>query len=58
MGSSLVVYPAAGLPEIALHSKSKLVIINRDLTPYDEVADLVIRSPIGETLTAVNDLMK
>ena len=58
IGSSLVVHPAAGLPEMALRSGSKLVIINRDPTPYDDLADLVIRTPIGESLSAVQGLMK
>jgi NAD-dependent deacetylase len=58
IGSSLVVYPAAGLPEIALRAGSKLVIINRDPTPYDDQADLVIRVPIGECLGAVDEFLK
>lgn len=53
MGSSLVVYPAAQLPETAKRSGAKLVIINRDPTPMDDVADLVIHASIGETLGGV-----
>lgn len=51
LGSSLSVYPAAGFPEFAVHSGAKLVIINRDPTSLDQVADLVINDAIGETLT-------
>ncbi|MBU2514170.1 Sir2 family NAD-dependent protein deacetylase [bacterium] len=51
IGSSLVVYPAAGFPIMAKQNGAKLVIINRDETPLDEIADLVINSEIGETLS-------
>lgn len=47
IGSSLVVYPVASLPEIASRSGAELVIINRDSTPYDGMADLVIHDEIG-----------
>ncbi len=50
-GTSLTVYPAAGL--IRYFSGSNLVLINRDETPYDSRADLVIRTPVGETLGKV-----
>ncbi|MBF0277595.1 MAG: Sir2 family NAD-dependent protein deacetylase [SAR324 cluster bacterium] len=50
MGSSLVVYPAAGFPEIAKRSKARLVIINRDPTELDRIADLVLHTEIGATL--------
>ena len=53
IGSSLVVEPAASIPRIAKHYGANLVIINRDETPLDPIADLVIRKPIGETLAAV-----
>jgi NAD-dependent deacetylase len=49
-GSSLVVYPAAGFPELAKRNGARLVIINRDPTGLDEVADLVLNRAIGETL--------
>lgn len=52
-GSSLVVYPAAGLPLEAKESGCKLIIINRDPTPLDEAADLVVHDGIGKTITAV-----
>lgn len=50
LGSSLVVYPAASIPVHALRSGAKLLIINRDETPMDPEAHLVIHREIGETL--------
>lgn len=50
IGSSLVVWPAAGFPMLAKECGAKLVIINREPTEQDEMADLVIRHDIGETL--------
>jgi NAD-dependent protein deacetylase/lipoamidase len=53
-GSSLVVYPAAGFPELAKRNGATLVIINREPTGLDRIADLVLNRSIGETLgTAV-----
>ena len=51
-GSSLVVYPAAGFPELAKHNGANLVIINREPTGLDTIADLVLNRSIGETLGA------
>ncbi len=50
LGSSLQVYPAAGLPELARKHGATFVIINRDPTPLDDLADLVIHAPIGPSL--------
>jgi NAD-dependent deacetylase len=50
IGSSLVVYPAAGLPILAKRNGAALVIINRDPTDLDDYADLVIRGEIGAVL--------
>lgn len=50
-GTSLVVYPAAGL--INYYRGNKLVLINRDPTPYDGQADLVIHDSIGKVLGGV-----
>ena len=53
-GSSLVVYPAAGFPELAKRNGASLVIVNREPTGLDPIADLVLNRSIGETLgTAV-----
>jgi NAD-dependent deacetylase len=57
MGSSLVVEPAARLPGQAKRRGAKLVIINRDETPLDDRADLVVNESIGEFLTAVDRCM-
>lgn len=53
IGSSLVVYPAAGFPELAKRNGAALVIINLQETGLDGMADLVLRQPIGETLGEV-----
>ncbi|MBI3700520.1 MAG: NAD-dependent deacetylase [Afipia sp.] len=50
IGSSLVVWPAAGFPLLARNCGAKLVIINNEPTDQDEIADLVINHDIGETL--------
>ena len=50
IGSSLVVWPAAGFPMMAKESGARLVIVNREPTEQDDIADLVIRHDIGETL--------
>jgi NAD-dependent deacetylase len=51
LGSSLVVYPAAGFPIMAKQNGSRLVIINREATDQDEMADLVIHAEIGSTMS-------
>jgi len=53
VGSSLVVYPAAGFPELAKRRGAGLVILNREPTDMDAIADLVLHREIGETLGAV-----
>ncbi len=50
VGSSLVVWPAAGFPLMAKRNGAALVIINREATEFDELADLVVRNDIGESL--------
>jgi len=50
IGSSLVVWPAAGFPLAAKRNGARLVIINRDQTEFDEIADLVLHEDIGATL--------
>ena len=51
-GSSLVVYPAAAFPELAKDNGATLVIVNREPTGLDAIADLVLNRSIGETLGA------
>jgi len=50
IGSSLVVWPAAGFPALAKRTGARLVILNREPTEFDEIADLVVREDIGDTL--------
>jgi NAD-dependent deacetylase len=50
IGSSLVVYPAAGFPELAARNGARLVILNREPTALDPLADLVLHREIGVTL--------
>jgi NAD-dependent deacetylase len=50
VGSSLVVYPAAELPELAKRNGAALIIINRTPTPMDGIADLVLNEEIGRAL--------
>ena len=50
IGSSLVVYPAAGFPVLAKESGATLVILNREPTDLDGIADFVINREIGPTL--------
>ncbi len=53
LGSSLVVYPAAGLPIVAKKAGSRLAIVNREETDLDPYADLVLNTDIGPLMTAV-----
>jgi NAD-dependent deacetylase len=50
VGSSLVVWPAAGFPLMAKRNSARLVIINREATEFDDIADLVVHDDIGTTL--------
>jgi NAD-dependent deacetylase len=50
VGSSLVVWPAAGFSLLAKQNGARLAIINREATEFDEIADLVIRDDIGSVL--------
>ena len=58
IGSSLAVYPAARLPEIARSAGAKLVIVNREPTPLDSIADLTIRGEAGEVMSRVLALLE
>ncbi len=51
-GSSLVVYPAAGL--LDYFRGDCLILINRDPTPYDQQANFVFHGDIGEVLTEIS----
>ena len=53
IGTSLGVYPAAGLPEIALRNHARLVILNAEPTPFDAAADAIVREQLGTALPAI-----
>ncbi len=50
LGSSLVVYPAASYPGLAVESGARLAIVNRDPTDQDSLAELVVHGEIGSVL--------
>jgi NAD-dependent deacetylase len=50
VGTSLTVHPAAGLTEVAAMCGAKVVVVNAEPTPYDFLADLVVREPVGRAL--------
>jgi NAD-dependent deacetylase len=50
VGTSLVVWPAAGFPLMAKRNSARLVIINKGVTEFDDIADLVVHDDIGTTL--------
>ncbi len=58
LGSSLVVYPAASIPIHASDSGAKLIIINRDKTPLDDRAALVINFSAGKALGTIIDMLR
>jgi len=53
LGTSLGVYPAAGLPEIAVRNGARLIIVNAEETPFDQVADAVVREQLARALPAM-----
>ena len=53
VGSSLVVYPAADIPLVAVRSGAPLIVINAEPTPFDELAAVVIRGRSGEVLPEI-----
>ena len=58
IGSSLVVQPAASMPIVAKRNGARLVIINRDPTPCDDLADLVIHGQAGPTMAGILEHLK
>jgi NAD-dependent deacetylase len=58
LGTSLGVYPVAALPEVALRNGARLVVMNAEPTPFDAVADAVVRAPLGEALPAIVDRVR
>lgn len=57
IGSSLVVYPAAGFPAVAKQNGARLVILNREPTDLDYLADLVLNLEIGPALGTVTGVV-
>jgi NAD-dependent deacetylase len=57
IGTSLVVYPAAGLPEITLRNGGRLVVMNGEPTPYDDLAAAVVRDPVEHVLPVLVSLL-
>ncbi len=58
IGSSLVVHPAATMPVIAKRGGARLVIVNRDETACDKMADIVVNGPAGPTMAAILENVK
>jgi len=53
VGTSLQVYPVAAAVPLAKAAGARVVIVNAEPTPFDELADAVLRQPIGEILPAL-----
>ena len=58
VGSSLVVYPAADMPAVAIEAGARLVIINEGETPFDAQAHLRFDEKIGEVLPPAIERLK
>jgi len=58
IGSSLAVQPAAQMPVVAKRNGAKLVIVNRDQTPCDPIADRVVRGQASPTMVAVTERVR
>ncbi|MEC7910409.1 MAG: NAD-dependent deacetylase, partial [Pseudomonadota bacterium] len=54
IGTSLVVFPAAGFPKLAKEIGAKLIIINNEETDFDSIADLVIHEQIGKVFSNIS----
>lgn len=57
VGSSLVVYPAANIPLVALRSGARMIVVNAEPTPFDELAEIVIHGRSGEVLPEIVELI-
>ncbi len=53
VGTSLQVYPVAGAVEVARSAGARIVIVNAEPTPFDEIADALFNQPISEVLPAI-----
>ena len=57
IGSSLVVYPAADIPLVALRSGARMIVVNAEPTPFDQLAEVVIHGRSGEVLPEIVELI-
>lgn len=57
VGSSLVVYPAAEVPLVAVQSGARMIVVNAEPTPFDDLAEVVIHGRSGEVLPGIASLM-
>jgi NAD-dependent deacetylase len=57
LGTSLIVFPVADLPAVALRNGAKLVIVNNEPTPFDSYAEAVINKPTGEVLPTLVEVV-
>jgi NAD-dependent deacetylase len=57
VGSSLVVHPAADIPVVAVRSGARMIVINAEPTPLDQIAEVVIRGKSGEVLPEILGLI-
>ena len=57
VGSSLVVYPAAEVPLVAVRAGAKMIVVNAEPTPFDDIADVVVRGKSGEVLPEIVGLI-
>jgi NAD-dependent deacetylase len=53
VGSSLGVYPAAGLVPLAARAGATIIIVNAQPTTFDDIADVLLRGPISEVMPAI-----
>jgi NAD-dependent deacetylase len=57
VGSSLVVYPAAEVPLVAVRAGARMIVVNAEPTPFDRLAEVVIHGRSGEVLPEIADLV-
>ena len=53
VGSTLQVYPVAGVVPVAKRAGARLVIVNAEETAFDDLADVLVRAPIGDVLPTI-----
>jgi NAD-dependent deacetylase len=57
VGSSLVVYPAAEIPLVAVRAGARMIVVNAEPTPFDRLAEVVLHGRSGEVLPQIADLI-